>query len=119
MDRAALQDIELEYELRGTGEPVVLVHHGVGVDWFRLLPASALLATRPRRERPARRGGVAKARARFRRASTSSVQVSALAKCQSAMRRCMLKVVSMSDCHGLPRSISCLAIPKASYTARA
>jgi len=25
----------------------------------------------------------------------------------------------MYDCHGLPRSISCLAIPKASYTARA
>ena len=37
MDRAALQDIELEYEVRGTGEPVVLVHHGVGVDWFRPL----------------------------------------------------------------------------------
>lgn len=37
LDRAALQDIELEYEVLGTGEPVVLVHHGVGLDWFRPL----------------------------------------------------------------------------------
>ena len=38
LDRATLQGIELEYELWGTGEePVVLVHHGVGVDWFRPL----------------------------------------------------------------------------------
>lgn len=37
LDRATLQGIELEYELRGTGEPVVLVHHGVGLDWFRPL----------------------------------------------------------------------------------
>jgi pimeloyl-ACP methyl ester carboxylesterase len=38
MDRATLQGIELEHEVRGTGEEaVVLVHHGVGVDWFRPL----------------------------------------------------------------------------------
>jgi hypothetical protein len=29
--------IELEYEVWGTGEPVVLAHYGVGVDWFGLL----------------------------------------------------------------------------------
>jgi pimeloyl-ACP methyl ester carboxylesterase len=38
LDRATLRGIELEYEVWGTGEePVVLVHHGVGVDWFRPL----------------------------------------------------------------------------------
>ena len=38
LERATLQGIELEYEVQGTGEePVVLVHHGVGVDWFRPL----------------------------------------------------------------------------------
>lgn len=30
MDRVALDDIEIEYEIRGEGEPVVFVHHGVG-----------------------------------------------------------------------------------------
>src|SRR5215216_1044418 len=45
LDRATLQGIDLEYELWGTGEePVVLVHHGVGVDWFRpLLEEPALI----------------------------------------------------------------------------
>jgi pimeloyl-ACP methyl ester carboxylesterase len=38
LERANLQGIELEYEVQGTGEElVVLVHHGVGVDWFRPL----------------------------------------------------------------------------------
>jgi 3-oxoadipate enol-lactonase len=34
MDRAAFGGIELEYEMRGAGEHVVLVHHGAGADWF-------------------------------------------------------------------------------------
>lgn len=34
MQRAALADFELEYEMRGTGEHVVLIHHGAGADWF-------------------------------------------------------------------------------------
>src|SRR5215218_5086854 len=43
LDRATLQGIELEYDLWGTGEPVVLVHHGAGLDWFRpLLEEQAL-----------------------------------------------------------------------------
>ena len=43
LDRATVQGIELQYELWGTGELVVLVHHGVGLDWFRpLLEESAL-----------------------------------------------------------------------------
>jgi pimeloyl-ACP methyl ester carboxylesterase len=37
MDRAALEGIELEYEIRGAGEPVVLVHGGVFPDFFRPL----------------------------------------------------------------------------------
>jgi hypothetical protein len=28
MKRAALDRMELEYEIRGAGEPIVLVHHG-------------------------------------------------------------------------------------------
>jgi pimeloyl-ACP methyl ester carboxylesterase len=34
MDRAALEDIELEYESQGSGEPVVLIHPGHFADWF-------------------------------------------------------------------------------------
>jgi pimeloyl-ACP methyl ester carboxylesterase len=37
MNRAALDDIELEYEVRGVGEPVVLMHAGVFADWFKPL----------------------------------------------------------------------------------
>jgi pimeloyl-ACP methyl ester carboxylesterase len=37
MDRAALEDVELEYEVRGAGEPVVLIHPGHFADWFTLL----------------------------------------------------------------------------------
>jgi len=33
MERAAVDGLELEYELRGSGEPVVLIHWGVGVAW--------------------------------------------------------------------------------------
>jgi hypothetical protein len=29
MDRATVEGIELHYELRGSGEPVVLIHWGV------------------------------------------------------------------------------------------
>jgi pimeloyl-ACP methyl ester carboxylesterase len=34
MDRAALEGFELEYEIRGAGEPVVLIHPGNFADWF-------------------------------------------------------------------------------------
>ena len=34
MDRAALDGVELEYEIRGVGEPVVLIHPGHFADWF-------------------------------------------------------------------------------------
>jgi hypothetical protein len=33
MSRAKLDRIELEYEVRGAGEPVVLVHAGVFAGW--------------------------------------------------------------------------------------
>jgi pimeloyl-ACP methyl ester carboxylesterase len=46
MDRAALDGIELEYEIRGAGEPVVLVHHGAGADWFSpLLEEPAIIGS--------------------------------------------------------------------------
>jgi len=45
MDRPALDGIELEYEVQGTGEPVVLVHAGVCADFFNpLLKEPALTA---------------------------------------------------------------------------
>jgi len=47
-DRAALDGVELEYEVRGAGEPVVLVHHGAGMDWFRPLLEEPALADRYR-----------------------------------------------------------------------
>jgi pimeloyl-ACP methyl ester carboxylesterase len=37
MSRATLEGIELEYEVRGAGEPVVLVHAGVHALWFKPL----------------------------------------------------------------------------------
>jgi len=35
MNRAILDGVELDYEVRGAGEPVVLVHAGVCADWFK------------------------------------------------------------------------------------
>jgi pimeloyl-ACP methyl ester carboxylesterase len=34
MKRASLDGVDLEYEISGAGEPIVLIHHGAGVDWF-------------------------------------------------------------------------------------
>ena len=34
IDRAALEGVELEYEVQGVGEPVVLIHPGHFADWF-------------------------------------------------------------------------------------
>ncbi len=48
MDRVALDDVEIEYEIRGEGEPVVFVHHGAGVDWFSPLTRDPALADRYR-----------------------------------------------------------------------
>lgn len=43
MDRAQLGEVELAYALRGSGEPVVLVHWGISAAWSRpLLEAPAL-----------------------------------------------------------------------------
>jgi len=46
MDRAALNGVELEYDVRGTGEPVVLVHAGVCADFFKPLLEESALADR-------------------------------------------------------------------------
>ena len=46
MDRAALGDIELEYELHGVGEPVLLIHPGHFADWFTLLLHERALTNR-------------------------------------------------------------------------
>jgi pimeloyl-ACP methyl ester carboxylesterase len=46
MQRAALGDVVLAYELRGTGESIVLIHHGAGVDWFAPLCTEPALASR-------------------------------------------------------------------------
>jgi 3-oxoadipate enol-lactonase len=46
MKRAALDGVELEYEILGDGEPIVLVHHGAGADWFNPLLAEPALAGR-------------------------------------------------------------------------
>jgi pimeloyl-ACP methyl ester carboxylesterase len=35
MPRAPLGDVELEYEARGSGDPVLFVHGGLCADWFR------------------------------------------------------------------------------------
>src|SRR5262245_15311384 len=46
MDRAALDGLELEYEIRGAGEPIVLVHHGAGARWFSPLLEEPALTCR-------------------------------------------------------------------------
>ncbi len=43
MDRAAIEGIELEYEIWGAGEPVVLIHPGHFADWFTPLLAEPAL----------------------------------------------------------------------------
>jgi pimeloyl-ACP methyl ester carboxylesterase len=44
MLRAPVDDIRLEYEVRGAGDPVVLVHGGVFADWFAGLAEEPALA---------------------------------------------------------------------------
>ena len=48
MSRASLDGVELEYEIRGTGEPVVLVHAGVFAGWYKPLLDEPALAGRHR-----------------------------------------------------------------------
>jgi 3-oxoadipate enol-lactonase len=48
MQRASVDGIELEYEIRGRGEPVVLVHAGIFAEWFRPLVAEPALTGRHR-----------------------------------------------------------------------
>jgi pimeloyl-ACP methyl ester carboxylesterase len=48
MELAAVDGVELEYELHGTGEPVVLIHWGVSARWAEPLLAEADLAERYR-----------------------------------------------------------------------
>jgi pimeloyl-ACP methyl ester carboxylesterase len=43
MNRAVLDGIELDYEVRGTGEPVVLMHAGVCADFFKPLAEEPVL----------------------------------------------------------------------------
>ena len=44
MSRASLDGVELEYEVRGVGEPVVLVHAGVFAGWYKPLMDEPALA---------------------------------------------------------------------------
>jgi pimeloyl-ACP methyl ester carboxylesterase len=46
MDRALIHGVELEYEVHGTGEPVLLVHPGIFSDWFVPLLNQSVLASR-------------------------------------------------------------------------
>jgi pimeloyl-ACP methyl ester carboxylesterase len=46
MKRAAVDGLELEYELRGSGEPIVLIHWGVAASWAEPLMDEPALAGR-------------------------------------------------------------------------
>ena len=48
MERATVEGLELEYELRGSGEPVVLIHWGVSATWAEPLLEEPALADRYR-----------------------------------------------------------------------
>jgi 3-oxoadipate enol-lactonase len=44
--RTTIDGIALDFEVHGSGEPVVFVHHGAGVDWFKPLLEDATLGRR-------------------------------------------------------------------------
>ena len=46
MSKASVEGLELEYETRGAGEPVVLIHPGNFADWFSLLLEEPALTER-------------------------------------------------------------------------
>jgi len=48
MDRAIFDGVELEYEVHGDGEPVLLIHPGIFADWFTPLLREPALASRYR-----------------------------------------------------------------------
>ncbi len=48
MTLAKIDGAELEYEVRGSGEPVVLVHAGIFADWFKPLLDDHILTSRYR-----------------------------------------------------------------------
>jgi pimeloyl-ACP methyl ester carboxylesterase len=48
LSRANVDGLELEYETRGSGEPVVLVHAGIFADWFKPLVDEPALTSRYR-----------------------------------------------------------------------
>src|SRR5215510_4136288 len=48
MDKVALDGVELEYEMRGAGQPVVLLHAGVCADFFKPLAEEPALTNRYR-----------------------------------------------------------------------
>lgn len=48
MERATVGGLELEYELRGSGDPVVLIHWGLGAAWAEPLMEQPALADRYR-----------------------------------------------------------------------
>ena len=56
MERTAVDGVELEYELRGSGEPVVLIHWGLCAAWGEPLMAEPALADRFRMLRYHRAG---------------------------------------------------------------
>src|SRR5262245_16377083 len=56
MLRATLPEFELAYDSQGSGEPVVLVHHGAGADWFAPLCDEPILSSRYRLVRYHRAG---------------------------------------------------------------
>ena len=43
MDRAISDGVALQYEVRGEGEPVILIHPGIFVDWLRHWSANRFL----------------------------------------------------------------------------
>jgi pimeloyl-ACP methyl ester carboxylesterase len=64
VQRANLNGVELEYEIQGTGDPVVLVHAGVFADWFESLMTQPALAERFRLVRYHRVGYAGSSRVR-------------------------------------------------------
>ena len=48
MKRAKIDGLELEYEVRGAGDPVLFIHAGVLADWFEPLMAEDVLSKRYR-----------------------------------------------------------------------
>jgi pimeloyl-ACP methyl ester carboxylesterase len=95
LERANVSGVELEYEVRGTGEPVVLIHGGIVADAFAPIATEEMLAARYRVVRYHRRGFAG---------STHPVGPVSIAE-QAADCRALLRCLGIERAHAVGHSL--------------